>query len=123
MLDQLLPVLVLGTIVVVFAVAMLWLTYLAGPKRHLTEAKGMPFECGVKITEEAASTKYPVKFYLTAILFILFDIEVIFLYPWAIIYKEMLGQGAMIFVEMVVFMFVLTFGLFYVWKGKALEWE
>jgi len=122
MLDQLLPVLVLAIIVIVFGVVMIGLTYLAGPKRTPYEAKQMPFECGVKAPIEQ-STKYPVKFYLTAILFILFDIEVIFLYPWAIIYSDFLKSGAFIFIEMIVFMAILTFGLFYVWKSNALEWE
>ena len=122
MLEQLLPVLVLAIIVIVFGATMIGLTYLAGPKRNPTAAKQMPFESGVKVSAEA-STKYPVKFYLTAILFILFDIEVIFLYPWAIVYKDFLKTGPFIFIEMIVFMAILTFGLFYVWKANALEWE
>jgi NADH-quinone oxidoreductase subunit A len=65
-----------------------------------------------------------VKFYLIAILFILFDVEIIFMYPWALIYKDFLSQGGtFIFYEMVVFMAVLLFGLFYVWKARALEWD
>lgn len=122
MLDQLLPVLVLAAIVIVFGATMIAVTFLPGPKRTPYEAKQMPFECGIKATVET-DTKYHVKFYLTAILFILFDIEVIFLYPWALIYTDFLKSGAFIFAEMIVFMFILTFGLFYVWKANALEWE
>ena len=122
MLDQLLPVLVLGGFAVFFAAVMIGLTFIIGPKRTPYPGKQMPFECGVKapIRED---TKYPVKFYLTAILFILFDIEVIFLYPWAIVYSDFLKFGPFIFIEMAVFMIILTFGLFYVWKANALEWE
>lgn len=122
MLDQLLPVLVLAVIVIVFAAAMLFLTSLAGPKRVVTPEKTMPFESGIKAPLES-STRYPVKFYLTAILFILFDIEVIFLYPWALVYTDFLKAGAFIFIEMIVFMVILTYGLFYVWKANALEWD
>ncbi len=72
MVDQLLPILVLTVIVIVFGAAMIFLTSLAGPKRNPTPEKQMPFESGVKAPIEE-STKYPVKFYLTAILFILFE--------------------------------------------------
>ena len=122
MIEQLAPVLVLVGIVVVFAAAMIGLTFLAGPKRNPTADKQMPYECGVR-GDDTQTTKFPVKFYLTAILFILFDIEVIFLYPWALIYDDFLKLGAFIFIEMFVFIAILTFGLFYVWKAKALEWE
>jgi NADH-quinone oxidoreductase subunit A len=120
--QQLAPVLVLFVVVVGFAIAMLGLTFLAGPKRNPTPAKQMPYECGIPGIENK-TTKFPVKFYLTAILFILFDIEVIFLYPWAIVYVDFLKKGPFIFFEMVAFMVILTFGLFYVWKGQALDWD
>jgi len=83
----------------------------------------MPYECGV-VGETSHTTKIPIKFYLTAILFILFDIEVIFMYPWALIYTQsMKDSGLFLFGEMMTFMFVLIFGLFYVWKNRGLQWE
>lgn len=122
MIQQLGPVLVLAVIVTVFAAAMIFLTGLAGPKAKTSPEKNMPYECGIPGVDGRTS-KFSVKFYLTAILFILFDIEVIFLYPWALVYKDMLKLGPFIFVEMMVFLLILTFGLFYVWKGRALEWD
>lgn len=122
MLNQLLPVLVLTAVVVGFVVVSLGLTFLAGPKRRPLPDKQIPYECGIR-GQETQTTKLPVKFYLTAILFILFDIEVIFLYPWALIYSDFLKQSAFIFFEMVIFLFILTFGLFYVWKAHALDWD
>ncbi len=122
MIQQLGPILVLAGVVIGFVFLMIFLTNLAGPKRLSSPRKNMPYECGIPGTN-TAGTKFSVKFYLTAILFILFDIEVIFLYPWALIYVDFLKQGPFIFVEMVVFMAILTFGLFYVWKGHALDWD
>ncbi|MBK9293665.1 MAG: NADH-quinone oxidoreductase subunit A [Oligoflexia bacterium] len=120
--EQLVPVLVLTAVVIVFAAAMIGLTFLAGPKRKPTPEKQLPYECGI-VGKEHETTRFPVKFYLTAILFILFDIEVIFLYPWALVYGDLLKFGPFILVEIIVFMLVLTFGLFYVWKARALEWD
>jgi len=120
--QQLGPILVLATVVVVFAITLIGLTFLAGPKRNPIPDKQMPYECGVP-GKEVKTTKFSVKFYLPAILFILFDIEVIFLSPWALIYSDFLKMGAFIFIEMLVFMVILAFGLFYVWKGHALDWD
>jgi NADH-quinone oxidoreductase subunit A len=122
MLDQLLPILVLVVVVVGFAFTMLGLTFLAGPKRKPTFEKQMPYECGIP-GQTQVTTRLPVKFYLTAILFILFDIEVIFLYPWALVYADLLKLGPFILIEIATFMLVLTFGLFYVWKAHALDWD
>jgi NADH-quinone oxidoreductase subunit A len=122
MLQQLAPILVLIAVVVAFAVVAIFLTSFTGPKKNPTLAKQMAYECGVPGTN-VKTTKFPVKFYLTAILFILFDIEVIFLYPWALVFTDLLKKSPFIFIEMVIFMVTLTFGLFYVWKGQALDWD
>ncbi len=122
MIQQLAPVLVLAIVVIGFVIVSLGLTFFAGPKRKPTLQKQMPYECGIPGVENQ-TTKFSVKFYLTAILFILFDIEVIFLYPWALIYTDFLNYGPFIFIEMVVFMTILTFGLVYVWKANALDWD
>lgn len=124
MAEQLLPVLILGIFVVLFAGGLIFLTSLVGPKLDLRDRrKQMPYECGVP-GQVTATTKVPVKYYLTAILFILFDIEVVFMYPWALIYTEQLKTaGLFLFTEMLVFMLILIFGLFYVWRNRGLQWE
>ena len=117
-----LPVLILGALVILFGGGLIFLTSLIGPSAPSPE-KNMPFECGL-VGNEKRDTKVSVKYYLVAILFILFDIEVIFIYPWAIIYKNNLGEaGLFLFAEMMFFMAILIFGLFYVWKAGALDWE
>jgi len=89
-----------------------------GPKNP-TPDKVMPFECG-NDTEGAGQTKMSVKFYLTAILFVVFDIEVVFMYPWATLFK---GLGWTGFVTMLGFIGSLLIALVYCWKKGALEWE
>lgn len=91
---------------------------LLGPRRP-TPVKAEAFECGNPPTGPAWG-RFSVRFYLTAILFIIFDIEVVFLYPWAIRFREL---GMLGFVQMMVFLGVLTLGLVYVWRKGALEWD
>ncbi len=123
MLDQLLPVLILLVVVIIFGGGLLFLTSLAGPKVEKSAVKQMPYECGVAGTE-SETTRIPIKFYLTAISFILFDIEVIFLYPWALIYPSQVAEyGGYLLITMGLFMGILIFGLFYEYKAKALEWS
>lgn len=123
MLAQLLPVMILFVFVLLFGGALLFATSLLGPKFKKSKTHQMPYECGV-IGEDAGTTKIPIKFYLTAISFILFDIEVVFLYPWTTIFGEHLKDlGTYLIITMGVFVGVLIFGLFYEWKAKALEWD
>ena len=89
-----------------------------GPRRP-SDVKSEPFECGNPASGSAWG-RFSVKFYLTAILFIVFDVEVVFLYPWAIQFREL---GLLGFVEMAVFVAILGLGLGYVWRKGALEWE
>jgi NADH-quinone oxidoreductase subunit A len=121
---QLLPVLFLGAFVILFGGGLLFLTSLVGPKLNRSDRrKQMPYECGVP-GQETATTKVPVKYYLTAILFILFDIEIVFMYPWALIYTDQLkNAGLFLFAEMMIFMGILVFGLIYVWRNRGLQWE
>ena len=79
----------------------------------------MAYECGLSVPESEVS-KVPIKFYLTAILFILFDIEVIFMYPWALVLRQL---GMFGFIQMLSFVLVLTVGLVYVWKKGVLNWN
>jgi NADH-quinone oxidoreductase subunit A len=89
-----------------------------GPRKP-SVVKSEAFECGNPATGPAWG-RFSVKFYLTAILFIVFDVEVVFLYPWAIVFRRL---GMFGFVEMLVFVAILTLGLAYVWRKGALEWD
>ena len=100
------------------ATIMVCASWLLGPKNP-TPDKVMPFECG-NDTEGAGQTKMSVKFYLTAILFVVFDIEAVFMYPWATLFK---GLGWTGFVTMLGFIGSLLIALVYCWKKGALEWE
>ena len=100
------------------AAAMLLFSFIFGPRRPGKE-KLTTYECGIDPTIDAR-TRIPVKFFLIAILFILFDIEVIFLYPWAVLYQKL---GLFGFVEMMIFIAILLFGYIYLWKKGAFEWE
>lgn len=94
------------------------LSRLFGPWRP-TARKTAPYESGMKPIGPA-NRRYPVRFYLVAVIFILFDIEVIFFLPWAVVFR---GMGIYAFVTMGVFIIILTIGLIYEWKVGALEWE
>jgi NADH-quinone oxidoreductase subunit A len=105
-----------------FAAAILVLTHLLGPKKPNPDKMGV-YECGVEPLGEAR-IRFSIKFYLVAMLFVLFDIEAIFMYPWAIVYKSLLkAGGSYIFWEMAVFLGILFVGLIYAWKRGALEWQ
>jgi NADH-quinone oxidoreductase subunit A len=83
----------------------------------------MAYECGMPV-REAAAPRFSVKFYLVAMLFILFDIEIVFMYPWAVVYRDFLAQnGPVIFWSMAGFVTVLTFGYVYAIKKGALDWR
>src|SRR6266478_4357142 len=124
--DQLreyLPVLMLGAVAVAFSFGMLILSVLLGQKGKRSKIKDTAYECGMlPIGEETA--RLSVKFYLVAMLFILFDIEVVFLYPWAVIYRTMLKENAaVIFGSMISFLFVLFVGYIYALKKGAFDWK
>ncbi|MGE0633461.1 MAG: NADH-quinone oxidoreductase subunit A [Pseudobdellovibrionaceae bacterium] len=117
-------ILFFGGFVINFGAAMLLLTSITGKPKRREAIKQTSYECGLP-SQEKSDTKVSVKYYLTAILFIIFDIEIIFMYPWAITYKEFIagGWGLYIFSVMMIFLFVFIFGLFWEVKSKALEWE
>jgi NADH-quinone oxidoreductase subunit A len=112
------PVLLFIVIAVGIGVALLVFGLLAGPTRPDPE-KLTPYECGYEPFEDARA-RFDVRYYLLAILFIIFDLEVAFLFPWAVVFKQ-IGMIAMI--EMGLFLVLLTLGFAYVWKKGALEWE
>ena len=120
-----LPVLLMFIVAAGFAVTMVGLSQLVGQRKR-TRTKLMPYECG-KDPVGSARERFSVKFYLIAMLFILFDIEVIFLVPWAVVFKLLsspqYGMGNLIYFEMVLFIALLAAGLIYVIKKGAFDWS
>jgi len=124
-LEQYIPVLMLLVAAIGFAVGVLALSVLIGKSAKRNRAKDMAYECGVNPIGEGGS-RFSVKFHLVAMLFILFDIEVVFLYPWAVVYKDMLADHAtrnLIFGSMVSFLGILFAGYLYALKKKAFDWK
>jgi NADH-quinone oxidoreductase subunit A len=126
---QYLPVLILALAALVFAFGTLALSVLVGKwanknrLKRVAQAKNIPYECGMLPIGEG-NTRFSVRFYLVAMLFILFDIEVVFLYPWAVVYREMLKENAnLIFGAMVSFLGVLFVGYIYALKKQAFDWK
>jgi NADH-quinone oxidoreductase subunit A len=112
------PVLVQVVIAVLVASGLVALSYLLG-KRVKSRLKDTPYESGIAPTGSARE-RFSVKFYLVAIVFILFDIEAVFLYPWAVVYREL---KMFAFVEMTLFIILILSGFFYIWKKGALDWS
>lgn len=105
-----------------FAVATLVFTALTGKKGKANPSKDMAYECGLKPLAEP-HPRFSVKFYLVAMLFILFDVEVVFLFPWAVVYKELLKEGMAIFYAMLSFLGILFVGFLYAVRKGALDWK
>ncbi len=112
-----LPFLMHFVIATALASAMVVLSWLIGQHKP-NRAKMSPYECGVEPIGDAQG-RFSVKFYLVAMLFILFDVEAVFLYPWAVILRELKMFG---FWEMMVYIAIVLVGLFYVWKKGVLDW-
>jgi NADH-quinone oxidoreductase subunit A len=112
------PVLLQGLIAMAVATGMLGISYLLG-KKVRNRVKDSPYECGIEPTGSARE-RFSVKFYLVGMLFIVFDIEAIFLYPWAVVYREL---KIFAFCEMFVFIVLVLSGFFYIWKKGALDWS
>ena len=115
------PVLILMLIGMALGGVILVVSYLLGPKMP-NKRKDQPFECGMPPVGDAQH-RISVRFYLVAILFLLFDVEAIFFFPWAVVYRKYLSINSFILVEMVGFVAILLVGYFYVLKKGALEWE
>jgi NADH-quinone oxidoreductase subunit A len=121
--SQYVPVLLLLGVAVVMAVGMMATSVALGKIGRRNKVKDTPYECGMLPVGEA-STRLSVKFYLVAMLFILFDIEVVFMYPWAVVYREMLKTNAnLIFGAMVSFLGTLFIGYIYALKKGAFDWK
>ena len=120
------PILVLGGIAAAFAVFSVGVAVLAGPRRY-NRAKLEAYECGIEPTAELVSgphaaqgQRFPIKYYLTAMLFIIFDIEIVFLYPWAVAFDSL---GLFALVEMLLFMATVFVAYAYVWRRGGLNWD
>ena len=119
------PILVLGAIAAVFAVGSVGIAVLIGPRRY-NRAKLEASECGIEPMDAsdpaAAATgqRFPIRYYLTAMLFIVFDIEIVFLYPWAVAFDSL---GLFALVEMLLFMIIVFVAYAYVWRRGGLQWD
>ena len=121
--DQFLPLGLHILVAVGLAVSIFAASLLLGRAGRRTADKDMAYECGMPV-REAAAPRFSVKFYLVAMLFILFDIEIVFMYPWAVVYRDFLAQqGSIIFWSMAGFITVLTVGYVYAIKKGALDWR
>ncbi len=118
MLENYFPIMLFVIIGLLVGVGPMLTGFLLGPNRP-DSAKLSPYECGFEAFEDARM-KFDVRYYLVAILFILFDLEIAFLFPWAVVLKEI---GMFGFVAMLVFLAILVVGFIYEWKKGALEWE
>ena len=111
------PVLIFFVVAALIPVALLALGRLLRPQQQ-NDVKSEAYECGVPTSSDARA-RYPIRFYIVAVLFVVFDVETIFLFPWAVKYRHL---GMVGFVTMLVFLGILLVGYAYAWKKKALEW-
>jgi NADH-quinone oxidoreductase subunit A len=117
MLDAYIPIVLFILVAIGFAIFALACAWLVRPERY-NKVKLEPYECGIEPLTDARD-RYSVRFFLVAMLFVVFDVETVFMFPWAVIMDKLALFG---FLEMVVFLFILVVGYFYAWKQGALEW-
>lgn len=110
-------------IAVGFSAAIILLSIFIG-RHKVTEEGKLPYECGLDPAGDNRS-RISIKFFMTAILFIVFDIEIVFLYPWAVVYRNAIKDkaGTLLFSEMAIFLGILIIGFVYIWRSGALNWE
>jgi NADH-quinone oxidoreductase subunit A len=123
MLNEFIPIAIIFGVAIFFAFLVVGLGHLFGPRRP-TERKSMPYESGMKPIGPG-TRRVPVHYYLVAVLFILFDIEIIFFLPWAVVLRDFVDNSLGIFalIEMFIFVIILLVGYVYAWKKGAFEWE
>jgi NADH-quinone oxidoreductase subunit A len=122
MLREYLPVLLQVIVAILFAGSALLVSMLVGKSGKRTRAKDTAYECGM-LPQGDAPPRFSVKFYLVAMLFILFDLEIVFMYPWAVVYRESIKQSGLIFWSMFSFISILMVGYVYAVKKGALDWK
>lgn len=117
MLDAYIPIFLLILVAIGFAIFTLMLSRLVHSRRY-SRVKLEPYECGIE-PETDARDRYSVRYYLVAMLFVIFDVETVFMFPWAVVMDELALFGL---IEMLVFLFILVVGYFYAWRKGALDW-
>ena len=123
MLAPYLPIVLLFALAFGFATFSVCIAPFTGPKRY-NKAKLDFYECGIEPTPQPLGpNRFPIKYFLTAMLFIVFDIEIIFLYPWAVAFAQKGGATVFLFVEMVLFIVTVFVAYVYVWRRGGLEWD
>jgi NADH-quinone oxidoreductase subunit A len=121
MLRDYIPLVILTLFVIANAVLMIGVSHLLSSTRR-TPTKIAPYESGIPVLGSARE-RFSVKFYLVAMLFIIFDIEVVFMFPWAAGFRQLEGMAGLLVIEMFIFVAILAIGYVYVWKRGALEWD
>jgi NADH-quinone oxidoreductase subunit A len=121
MLTDYVPILILTVFVIANAVLMIGMSHMLSTYRR-TPVKVAPYESGIPALGSARE-RFSVKFYLVAMLFIIFDIETVFMIPWAAGFRQLEGMAGLLVVEMLVFVAILAVGYVYIWKRGALEWD
>ncbi len=111
------PILLQALLAILIAGGILAASYVLG-HRVANQAKSAPYECGIPPVGDARG-RFSVKFYLVAMIFILFDVEIVFLFPWAVVYRDLKMYG---FVSMLIYMALILAGFFFLWKKGALDW-
>ena len=122
MLREYLPVLLQIIVAIGFAASALLVSIVVGKTGKRTGAKDSAYECGM-VPQGGGQPRFSVKFYLVAMLFILFDLEIVFMYPWAVVYKEAIAQSSVVFWSMLSFISILMVGYVYALKKGALNWK
>jgi len=117
MLSAYIPIVIFVLVATGFAIFTLVFTSLIHPSKY-NKVKLEPYECGIEPTTDARD-RYSIRYYLVAMLFVIFDVETVFMFPWAVIFDELLLFGL---IEMLVFILILVVGYFYAWRKGALEW-
>ena len=116
--EQYVPILIFTLVAISFPIILIVVAKAIRPDRP-EQVKGEPYECGVKAPTRAFDTRFSIRYYLIAVLFVVFDVETIFLFPWAVMFDRLALFG---FIEMVVFLAILVVGYAYAWRRGALEW-
>lgn len=122
MLREYIPVLLQFVVAVGFAVSAIIVSSILGKTGRRSRTKDTAYECGM-VPQGEAVPRFSVKFYLVAMLFILFDLEIVFMYPWAVVYRESIAHGQIIFWSMLSFVSILMVGYAYALKKGALDWK
>ena len=117
MVSTYIPIAIFVVVATGFAIFTIALSSLVHPRKY-NKVKLEPYECGIEPLTDARD-RYSIRYYLVAMLFVIFDVETVFMFPWAVIFNKLMLFG---FIEMVVFIFILVVGYYYAWQKGALEW-